>query len=556
MQKIKLLILLCTIGISAFARDYFVAPGGVNVGTGGSIGSPLATIQYALSLAQPGDTVQVRTGTYTEKLNWVRSGTAGNLITLKNYLQDMVIVHGGSLPGINLLLIDSKSYIEVKGIIFQQCYASGAKGIYINNEGRNISIKNCTVRNIGWSTNPNADPTIAPTTSQAHGILIAGRTTTGLDSIKVIGTKIHNIISGNSEALTVTGNTDGFELDKDTVYDTKNIGIDAAGHFANTLNTGVDATLNQARNGVISNCLVYDNRRFSNQFAPAGIYVDGGRDIKILNNRSFGNGNGISVGCENTGSKTASNITVMNNVTYDNYNAGLVFGSGDINSVNRSFVINSTVVNNTFFKDAKILAFGQQISLQNTSNCTIVNNIIVPRQESHHGIAIFGFVTNTLTLEKNLFYRYNPVGFTALLYVSGTPSQFTPLDTLNADPGFLDTALTNPNLSINNTSAAINMGSNVYPLVTDIDAAGNYRIVNGMVDIGAFERQDGGCPNIFTINDTHVLKGKFVALQQIIFNRSQPAILTNPMLWSSPLVTLLSPVQLFSAVTVSPAGCN
>jgi hypothetical protein len=550
MQKIKLLIILCAIGFHSAARDYFVAPGGAN-GNAGTIGSPLATIQYALSLAQPGDTIQLRAGTYNEKLNWVRSGTSGNHITLKNYQQELAVINGGSVSGLILLQIDGKSHIEVRGIVFENCYGSGAKGIYINNEGSNISIKNCTVRQVGWSSNPNANPAINPATSQAHGIHIAGRTATGLTNVKVLNTKIHNIISGNSEALTVTGNTDGFELDKDTVYDTKNIGIDAAGHFPNTVNTGVGAALNQARNGIISNCLVYNNRRITNVDAPAGIYVDGGKNIKILNNRSYRNGNGFSIGCENNGF-TTSGITVMNNLAYDNDNTGLIFGSNQPASV----VKTSTIINNTFFRDGSIPQNTSVISLQRTDSCVIANNIIVPRSELHHGIAIFGAVTTNLTVQRNLFFRLYNNGFLADFYVPGTPAQFTPLDTINLNPQFIDTTLANPNLSINNASAAINKGSNTYPLISDIDAAGNYRIVNGTIDIGAFERQDGGCPGIFTINDTHILKGKFVAAQQIIFNRSQPAILTSPMLWSSPLVSLLSPVQLFSAVTVSPAGCN
>jgi Right handed beta helix region len=549
MRRFNFFILLVTVPFAAAARDYFVAPGGVNAIAGGTIIAPLATIQYALSLAQPGDTVQLRAGTYTEKLNWIRSGTAGNLITLKNYQQEQPVVNGGNLPGLDLMLIDSKSHLTIKGIIFQNNYASGAKGIYINNEGSNITVSNCTVKDIGWTNNFNAPP--IDNTSQAHGILIAGRTATGLSNIKVLKTNIHNIVSGNSEALTVTGNTDGFEFDFDTVYNTRNIGIDAAGHFAMTLNPGVNAALNQARNGTISNCLVYNNRRVTNVDAPAGIYVDGGKNITILNCKSYQNGNGISVGCENNGF-TAPGITVMNNIVYDNDNSGLVFGSNKPASV----VKNSTIINNTFFRDGSILLNTSVISLQRTDSCIIANNIIIPRTELHHGIAIFNNTTTNLTVHRNLFYRLYNIGFLADFYVAGAPAQFVPMDTINLDPQLIDTSLTSPNLAINSTSAAINQGTTAYTLASDIDASGNYRIVNGTVDIGAFERQDGGCPAVFTINDTHVLKGKFVASQQIIFNRSQPAMLTSPMLWSSPLVNLLSPVQLFSAITVSPAGCN
>jgi Right handed beta helix region len=550
MNKIKLLIVFCSVCCHTMARDYFVAPtpAGSNSNTG-TITSPLATIQYALSLAQPGDTVQLRLGTYNEKLNWVRSGTTGNLITLKNYQQEQAIVDGTGKTGESLLAVKKMSYIGIQGIIFQNNYQQEAKGIYVDTSGKTISIRNCTVRNIGWTTNANADPFGVNPNGSAHAILFVGRSVTGIDSIKITGCKIYDIISGNSEAVTIAGNTDAFEIDRDTVYNTKNIGIVAAGHYPWSATTGIPDSINQARNGTISNCLVYDNRRFSNLYAPAGIYVDGGRNINILNNRSYKNGNGISIGCETPG-YTARNITLMNNQVYNNDNSGLTFGSNQGSSV----VKKSTVINNSFLNNGSLLTNPSEIILQNTDSCLIANNIAIPGGDYHYGIAVFGYTNSNLTVTNNLLYRYT--GFATDLYVPGTPAQFTPVNTVSADPGFLSSILPNPNLGITNASAAINMGSNAYSLISDIDAAGNYRIVNGMVDMGAYERQDGGCPNIFTINDTHVLKGKFVASQQIIFNRSQPTMLTSPMLWSSPLVSLLSPVQLFSTVTVSPAGCN
>jgi hypothetical protein len=68
---------------------------------------------------------------------------------------------------------------------------------------------------------------------------------------------------------------DTFILERDTVYNTKNIGIVVAGHYSWAVDEEVDASLNQARNGIIKSCITYDNRRFSNVDAPAGIYADG-----------------------------------------------------------------------------------------------------------------------------------------------------------------------------------------------------------------------------------------------------------------------------------------
>jgi len=46
-------------------------------------GGAYATIQAGLNAAQPGDTVEVRAGTYNERVTFPRSGTAGKYITLR-----------------------------------------------------------------------------------------------------------------------------------------------------------------------------------------------------------------------------------------------------------------------------------------------------------------------------------------------------------------------------------------------------------------------------------------------------------------------------------------
>ncbi|MBK7010435.1 MAG: hypothetical protein IPH36_18250 [Saprospiraceae bacterium] len=75
---------------------------------------------------------------------------------------------------------------------------------------------------------------------------------------------LSNLVTGNSEALTLVGNVDSFLIDRDTVTNTKNIGIVAAGHYSWAVDPGVPASLSQSRNGTISHCLVFNNRRFSN----------------------------------------------------------------------------------------------------------------------------------------------------------------------------------------------------------------------------------------------------------------------------------------------------
>lgn len=320
MQKPLTFFVLFLFSNFNFAADFFVSTTGSNLNSG-SILNPFATIQYALSVANPGDIVQVREGTYFEKIMWPNSGTFSNKITLTNYNNEIVKIDGTGVTGFALLNIQNISFIEVNGFIFQNNYLQDAKGIYVFGEGKSITINNCTVKNMGWTTNVSADPFAVTPNGQAHGILINGRTSTGITDLKISNCSVHHIITGNSEALTVAGNVDDFEIVGDSVYNNTNIGIVATGHYSWAVDVGVDPTLNQARNGRITNCVAFDNRRFSNLYAPAGIYVDGGKNIKLFNNICYKNGNGMFIGCENAGF-SAENIIAMNNIIYNNDNNG------------------------------------------------------------------------------------------------------------------------------------------------------------------------------------------------------------------------------------------
>jgi hypothetical protein len=546
MKKGFLFIFLCFLYNILLATNYFVSPTGSNSNTG-TITSPYLTVQFGMSKAFGGDTVFVRAGTYFEKLSCPRSGALNSFITLKNYNNENVIIDGTGVSGTTMLTISSKSYIEVSGIIFQNNYRQDANGIYVFGEGSNIFIKNCTVRNIGWTTNANADPFSVTPNGQAHAILFNGRTALGYQNLKLLNSKIHNIITGNSEAVTFVGNINGFTVDSDTIYNTKNIGIVIAGNYSWAINSGVSASLNNSRNGVVSKCVVYDNRRFSNLYAPAGIYVDGGKNVDILNNTVYKNGNGISVGCENAGAE-ARNVFLSNNIVYDNDGHGIVFGS------NAAIIKRCTLTNNTFYKNGSIANFYLEINLQKSDSCIIANNINVMRSDNHYGIGIFGYTATNLTVSNNLLYRYS--GNTADLYVPGTPAQFVPANTVNANPLFVDENILLPNLNISKTSAAVNVGSNSFNTVMENDAANNYRMVNGTIDIGAYERQDGGCPNVHTISDTQLLKGKFISSQKIIFDQTLVPLSTNTLLWTSPLIEINKSIKIGTSLTVNNIGCN
>jgi probable HAF family extracellular repeat protein/parallel beta-helix repeat protein len=75
------------------SRTWFVAPGGLDTNTG-TLVAPLQTIQAAAKLAQPGDTVLIRAGTYRETVTPANSGTAAAPITFAAYNNEPVVISG------------------------------------------------------------------------------------------------------------------------------------------------------------------------------------------------------------------------------------------------------------------------------------------------------------------------------------------------------------------------------------------------------------------------------------------------------------------------------
>ncbi|MBK8112857.1 MAG: hypothetical protein IPK46_22440 [Saprospiraceae bacterium] len=544
-HKFYLCSLLVLLNQEVKANQLFVATNGSNTNSG-SFTQPLASIQHALDIMAIGDTVWVRSGMYNEKLVWKTGGSPLKTALLSAYQNEQVVIDGTNQTALAMLYIDTKSYIKIQKLCFQQNYGQDAEGIHIIGTASHITIDRCKVKNIGWSNNANADPYSVNPSGQSHGIIVNGRSMLGIKHISVTNCHLSNLVTGNSEALTLVGNVDSFLIDRDTVTSTKNIGIVAAGHYSWAVDPGVPASLSQSRNGTISHCLVVNNRRFSNVDAPAGIYVDGGRNIQVFNNWVYQNGNGLSLGCENGGSSTASDVSFYNNVVFDNDNHGIVFGA------NTGLVKKSLLRNNTFFQNGTIQNWTSEISIQNTDSCQIFQNILIPISDLHYAASIFGYSTTNMVFDNNLAYRYS--GNQNDLIYTGSPVQFTATNTLMANPLLASPFAPLRNFSLNAGSPAINVGQLIYGFPSTLDALGGYRLVNGKVDAGAIENQNGGCPGSLNIDAASIWGGLFTASSQILFSGNQPFLPGTASF--APSVSFSGIIPITDVVLVSGSGCN
>ena len=77
---------------------WFVAPTGSDANAG-TLRKPFQTIQHAADVAQPGDTVFIRKGTYRESVVPAQSGTAAAPITFERYRHESVIIDGADPIG-------------------------------------------------------------------------------------------------------------------------------------------------------------------------------------------------------------------------------------------------------------------------------------------------------------------------------------------------------------------------------------------------------------------------------------------------------------------------
>jgi len=273
------------------------------------------------------------------------------------------------------------------------------------------------------------------------------------------------------------------------VHDLTNIGIVAIGHEE----TCPDPLLDQARNGKI-----YLNKVWKCQSpyaACGGIYIDGAKDVAITGNSCYENDYGIEIGCEHPG-KSASGITVRNNISRNNGIAGIAFGGYDYPSGSGK-VMNSTVYNNTLYKNDTLYDGNGEMVITYFENCKFENNIFFTNHQSR-----------AITIVDNIagvFFDYNlyctPTGDQEeLIGTSSTAftlAQFQATGeeehSLYGNPLFDVSPLDDNSFALLTGSPAINGGNPAYaPLLNETDFFSGPRLQGSAVDIGASEHSSLG----------------------------------------------------------------
>ena len=482
---------------------YYVSTSGSD-SNAGTQAAPWRTIQHAATSVSAGDTVNIRAGVYNEAVTPTVSGSAAaGSVTFQSYPGETAIIDGTGLSVANgqsgLFNISDVNYITVSGLEIRNFTSNSDAdvpiGIYVTGADNYIQLLSNHVHNITTTAPANANNCA----SDALGIAVYGsEAPASIDNLTLSGNEVDHNQTGCSETVTLNGNVENFTVTGNLIHDNNNIGIDAIGFEGTSPQTAYD----QARNGLISGNTVYNitsygNPDYGNVYAADGIYVDGGTNIIIERNTVHDADLNVELASEHKG-KVTSYITLRNNLIYHGNSNGISIGGYDSK---RGGTDHCTIVNNTLYdNDTQQTGSGEfQVQYYATNNIFEDNILYTGASQDLFFNNYTTSETNPVEVDYNIYYSTDAAdaqwiwnspknktttytGFSS--YRTGTGND---AHSYFADPQFL--SLSTPNFDISSASPAIGTGVVLGSSVNGtVDFAGNPRIVNGAINIGAYQQ--------------------------------------------------------------------
>lgn len=288
---------------SSSVKTKYIASYGSDTNSGSKT-KPFKTINYALKKAKSGDTFYIRGGTYDENIVMDDlNGKSDAYICIKNYDNENVkICSDKAKPLIN---INNCSFIKICGVELYGAKGNNASGITIegssdllitHNKFHDIKVNDASKEN-------------------ANGILMLGDKIKTIENILIYDNHFYDCATGWSECISAADNVKNINIIKNTINDTGNIGIDFAGNYGYCK----DSSKDQARDclaayNTITDCVSLNATSY-------GIYVDGGKDIDIINNTVKRCSGGIEAGAEQVPKQkqySTRKIMIKNNTLINN----------------------------------------------------------------------------------------------------------------------------------------------------------------------------------------------------------------------------------------------
>jgi Right handed beta helix region len=495
------LLLACAIQSSGQVNSSSYVSTEGNDSNPGTETAPWRTVQHAADTARAGSTVNVRGGVYEELVSINASGNASDgFITFRSYPGETAILDAEHfIPSGRqaVLTIHNQSYVRIEGFEIRNFHTAEHRlaplGISVMGAGSHIELLKNNVHHI-QQTFPGRDK--PGSGGNGFGIAVYGTDARApITDLIIDGNEVHHLKTGSSESLVVNGNVTNFRITHNVVHDNNNIGIDVIGFER----TAPDPAVDQARDGVVSNNLVYNitskgNPAYRNDESSDGIYVDGGTRILIEQNVMHDVDFGIELASEHK-DRATSYITARNNLIYHSHTAGVSIGgyAPDRGRTDHCIVINNTLYEN----DTSTTGSGEFQMQWNMADNVFENNIVYagPRCLMMLNKSELDKNRPPATIDHNLYYCTSGVQASKWAGASETVTGFdkyveaTGNDRHShfSDPHFVDPAKNEFHLQSDSPALAAGTTDNV-PMA-ELDLEGSPRVKSGKIDIGCYQRQ-------------------------------------------------------------------
>src|SRR5690242_5324165 len=480
---------------------YYVSTSG-NDNNAGTLAAPWRTIQKAANTVQPGDTVQVRAGTYNEVVTLKTSGNSTQgYITFANYPGEAPIVDGtglavGASGQTGLFSLEGTfNYIVIKGFEIRN-YSSSSRGkvpvgIDFEGAGSNIEILNNHIHNIVQTLS-------SCNAANALAVALYGtQAPASINNVTLWGNEIDHNTTGCSENVSFDGNVQYFVQANNLVHDGDNIGLDNIGFEGVSSNSAYD----QARDGWVFQNTIYNissttNPVYHNQVGADAYYCDG--CARVIVERNLIHDSDLSEMASEHSGHTSSYVMFRNNIIYHSLYVGLSIGgySKNVGGTDHCVIVNNSLWDDGTYGNSGLGEFQIQYS---ATNNTVENNIFDDYTLTTKYL-VYDFTTsvpNPAVMDYNDYY--DTAGASSLFNWQGKSySGFAAYQTASgqeahskfADPLYVNITTTPYNFDLASGSPALNAGTNLgVNTVGVLDYAGNARVNgSGQINMGAYEQ--------------------------------------------------------------------
>jgi hypothetical protein len=425
------------------AITYYVSGSGSDSANGLSIATAFLTLQHAASVTQPGDTVYVMNGTYTNScpscdvLDITIPGTPNNWITYKAYPGQTPIISFNGWEGI--FFEPTAAYIEVNGFT-------------VIGNNANVTLAQALAQS---TTSPN--PIF-------NGNCIASDGRQGTATVRPNHIRIlNNIISECGGGGVGTAWSDYVTISGNTIFNSAWYSLYGASAISTWENWNSDSSTGYKM--IITGNRIYGNTELVPVFGDDPPMITDGEAIIVdsTHNSAYNSTNDPLP-------PYTGRTLIANNVIYNNGSSAIeVFESDHVDVVNNSSYQNVT--------NPPVSGRGE-MNLNQTSDVNVINNIFYSAA-GQNPVASVPKTTSSITLNYNLYYNGTIAGD-----IPAGPNDLT------ANPLYVDPADTNPlNVLLTVSPGSPALGSGTSYLAPATDFAGNPRPGPGGYDRGAYQQQ-------------------------------------------------------------------